>query len=401
MCSHHAGFGHGQHARNKKRRPNAWLLNVEGLDSSSQRHQLAWKAWRRDNDLQWELTRVFRSLGYIEKSRHTQLHKTVGKQMPKWAGFWTLQIGGPERYGGSRDQADHRKVGIAEVASTEEEFWMDMVALVSCFLWWEDHRRTQAGKEVVRAVATTFFAATCEPAFLVGLRTMSAETLARCDAGHHDAVGRCACAQNLVDQAKCEGSAVVQLAFLFSLAALGQRIYYSACVAHLRFILAALKAHIDDRAADWGTSSLHAMGSKQLRGSSGKKRRRTDPHYRDIVAQDVDAARARGVHERDLDVDKSNKGSTSRTWLLKHMSERLALGKMLGQWPQTVFFTFDVQPGSADLRPKCSSTSRSSRREAESSCWLRRCSESEGGGGGGGRISGMGSTGPQRTPKVG
>ena len=236
----------------------------------------------------------------------------------------------------------------AEIAA-EQEFWLSTSGLVSLLVWWPSFKRKLEDREAIGSVTAAFLATTCDVALVKECSEMSisANCLAKCNRAPRDSDNTCPCIQNLAHALETRRN-VARLTPHTQLVAclhdMHDRLCCEASKHHLLGMVHRLASHIDGRGEHWGDCSKAAMERAQLLGNSGKKRRRSDAHYRDLCMQDTEALSSKLVYEKDTGGSgASAKRSTGRTWLSRAMSERLAVGRLAGQGcPRNIALCFDA-----------------------------------------------------------
>lgn len=327
---------------------NAWVLTGEAFDERNERHTFALKAWRPAGGgrqcLLWEIRRLLPAWGYVERSRATSTCRVVNRLKSGWDALWQhLGLEPRDRCGLSRHSQGARGQRADQLVESEQEYWLDTAGLISLLPWLYERRRSVEARNQVKLFATMFLQLTCEPtykheAFLI----VPPATLLLCDIGQRGPDGSCACMQVVQhEKAQLSQQRTILQVLAFICVLLGQ-LQCTACTKHVRDILLAYSQHIDSRPDAWGNSGLIAFQGSELPGDSGKKRKRADPHLREMCAEDPKM----GNILFDLaagDSEGRKRRSTTRTWMSSFMAEHLAMGRlMFPAKPHSIAFVFDA-----------------------------------------------------------
>ena len=101
-----------------------------------------------------------------------------------------------------------------------------------------------------------------------------------------------------------------------------------------------VSANLESRTSMWGSSRLKDLEDLRELTWSGKKRKRFDPHHRDICLRDFSAVQSLERHEKESRGTKCK--STAASWVTKFLAERLAEGHLLGRNPHNIYLQFDA-----------------------------------------------------------
>jgi hypothetical protein len=267
---------------------SAVLLDHTGVSDAGVVVDFKLKAWCDSNgQLRWELRRVLPACGYHWTNKWTRVCDTVKGLLPTWTAWWSLAGLSLESCFGrsARSVASTPGTIFHELSVAEQEFWFSTPALLTCLANQCNHRKALADKARCKGVLQSLLERTCPLDALLHARLgdMAEATKAECDA-EPKLNGSCHCCQpwqhSFVGvQLHSHRSLVDVLVNLAKLA------HCKACMTHVGLVSQAIAMIIDGRRLEWGTPISLTIEGAWMPGLSGKKRRRSDAHAREQVAQ--------------------------------------------------------------------------------------------------------------------
>ncbi len=323
-----------------------FLLERTGTASDGRSVSLHWKAWTTpgSDELKWEVRRVLPTLGYEQHSEHTKVHQYVRDQHAAWRKLWELCGFEPgECFGRSRHSIAHgASADGADAQDPEQEYWLSTRGLLGCLSFWHRHRRELAAKRVVEAAFRLFLEHACDADSLLGvlIAAPAAEVEEACSEAPQSQ-GRCACLSSLIRKhgaagGRC-GTGVHARAVDALTSLLAEYAHCPACTGHFSQLVTQIAACTDSSVESWGNAELLVASSAWLPGVAGTKRRRADPHLKELAARAA-VERKEGKASGQL----SAASSTVRGWDAQRICASLATGHIHFRLPQVVSSAFDA-----------------------------------------------------------
>lgn len=265
----------------------AWHLDGCRRGEDGEFVTIHWKLWVADDagaTLRWEVRRIFPSIGFVERNRHTAPRAILDRDLTQWQARWFL-FGWivPECFGRSQHALRCAGAGLDGLQEAEQEAWVSTRALLAVLFHYMQARRAMAARSLVRCVTQLFLESCCTLPFLQGLDLRTIAPVHRGLCAESVVGGLCGCAHAWLDSNRiidANDAWATAVSVLLDLQALA---HCNTLQSHMGKLLSLLGRHINETVDSWGNADLVQWDHAELHGPL--KRRRLDPHLRSQVAE--------------------------------------------------------------------------------------------------------------------
>ena len=242
--------------------------------------ELVWKSWVDPHceSLRWEVRRLLPSAGYVVTPKY-RVHEYVRDQLVKWQQVWnTLGFDG-EIFGRPRLSPGLVPTIATEFNHTEDEYWVDIAAMLSLLLFWREYRKGADNKEKPTVALELFLDKVLSADAVLALQPLiwRDACLLKCDV---QVVGNaCKCVRNVngVLETHRLPTAAPHAKLSIALGALFAARKCAAVAAQCHELLKGISTQALATQTQWGDADL---SKSFLSGASGKKKRRVDMHLK-------------------------------------------------------------------------------------------------------------------------